>query len=123
MTRDELWHVSGDLRASLKNVLHCELDAEWKVTTGSQGLIIRKDHKELALLLRAVRKTRDASLFTFLLRAATGQTPTSFNNYPELARAGLPLVCPLCGQPERALHPGAYVTSRGWIAWAAQQAA
>ena len=47
--RDELWHVSGDLRASLKNVLHCELDAEWKVTTGSQGLIIRKDPKELLL--------------------------------------------------------------------------
>ena len=120
---DELWHVSGDLRASLKKVLQSELVAEWQVTTGSQGLAVRKDPKELALLLHAVRRTRDANLFTFLLRAVTRQTPTAFNNYPELARAGLPLVCPLCGQPERALHPGTCATSEGWVAWAAQRAA
>ena len=77
-----LWHVSGDLRASIKGVLFGRLRDKWAEQTSSQGEVIRAAAGEAALLLGAVRRTRDAQLF--LLRALTSQTPTSVRNYPEM---------------------------------------
>ena len=103
--------MSGDLRASLKGVLFDELREEWGRRTTTQGDVMREAPREVALVLRAARKTREPRLFAFLLRAVTQQTPTSARNYPDLARAGLPLVCPLCGLAELARHPGVCPTS------------
>jgi hypothetical protein len=104
-----LWHVSEG--SAIKGVLFDRLRDRWAGQTSSQGEVIRAAAGEAALLLGAVRRTRDAQLFTFLLRALTSQTPTSVRNYPEMTRDGLPLVCPLCGLPELARHPGFCPTS------------
>ena len=76
----------------------------------------------MALVLRAARKTREPRLFAFLLRAVTQQTPTSARNYPDLARAGLPLVCPPCGLAELARHPGVCPTSEVGVARSVREA-
>jgi len=100
-----LWHVSGDLRSSLKAAEQSTLLSDWQTGTSSQGIIAREAGAGLLNLLDAVRRTQDALLFTFLVKAATRQLATADKLFPVERRRGLLLPCPLCGEPENHEHP------------------
>ena len=101
---DGSWHVSGDLRRSLRDSLTRVLIERWKRTTSAQGEVLRSA-KATHSLLCCVRKTRDHLLFTFFTKAITRQLSTADKLFPGLRRLEVPLLCPLCGGPEDHLHP------------------
>ena len=99
-----LWHVSGDLRASLKSVERTALLERWQEGTTAQGDVARSAGAALSHFLEAVRRTRERTLFTFLLKAATKQLATADKLFPALRRIGSVPPCPLCQRPEDHMH-------------------
>ena len=111
MSKDEnrflgqLWHISGDLRASLKSAERSALLAAWQDKTTAQGDLARSAGAAVLRLLDRVRRTREHSLFTFLAKAVTKQLATADKLFPALRRAGNTPPCPLCGKKEDHAHP------------------
>ena len=101
----QLWHISGDLRASLKSGERSALLAAWQDKTTAQGDLARSAGAAVLRLLDRVRKTREHSLFTFLVKAVTKQLATADKLFPALRRTGNTPPCPLCGKQEDHEHP------------------
>jgi hypothetical protein len=73
----ECFHVHGNLRASLKAAASAQSVKEW-LSHPSQGLIPRHiGERSTVKLVRIVRKTCDATLLTFCVKALTLQLSTS----------------------------------------------
>jgi len=74
---DEIFHVHGDLRKSLRDRATADYARSWGEHR-TQGSITRlSSPKRVLSLIRLVRRTRDAPLLTFCLKAITLQVSTS----------------------------------------------
>jgi hypothetical protein len=98
------YHISGNLRASLKKGERSTLLESWRTKTTAQGDVARGSPGILRWLDH-VRRTGDNVLFNFLIRAITKQLATADKLNPQERLAGIPLLCPICSTPENHLHP------------------
>jgi hypothetical protein len=105
-----LHHIAGDLRSTITTKTEEIMVRRWqqgsaKTYDSKQGNVVREHEGPTLRQIRNVRKSGNARLLTFLLKAVTQQLSTADNQVWGADRTIEALQCPLCSHRQDGLHP------------------